>query len=107
MGFERFIGVDYSGAETPQSRLSGLRVFEARPGEDPVEVRAGNGTSKNWSRDELAHWLRDRLQQRPRTIVGIDHAFSFPEQYFEKVSVVPGPSGGIRRAGPFSSAEDT
>ena len=27
--FNRYIGIDYSGAETPTSSLKGLRVFEA------------------------------------------------------------------------------
>jgi hypothetical protein len=27
--FERYIGIDYSGAQTPKSSLKGLRVYEA------------------------------------------------------------------------------
>ena len=27
--FQRYVGIDYSGAETPASSLKGLRVYEA------------------------------------------------------------------------------
>ena len=30
MLFERYIGIDYSGASTSDTRLKGLRVYEAR-----------------------------------------------------------------------------
>lgn len=36
--FHRYIGIDYSGAETPDSSLKGLRVFEASRESMPVEV---------------------------------------------------------------------
>lgn len=38
MKFDRYIGIDYSGAETPTSSLKGLRVFEADGTAPPVEV---------------------------------------------------------------------
>lgn len=31
-----FIGIDYSGAETPTSRLKALQVYAARPGLSPA-----------------------------------------------------------------------
>jgi len=36
--FERYIGVDYSGAETAESSLKGLRVYEVKQDEEPHEV---------------------------------------------------------------------
>ncbi len=36
--FSRFIGIDYSGAETATARLKGLQVFAAQPGAEPVSV---------------------------------------------------------------------
>jgi hypothetical protein len=36
--FSRYIGIDYSGAETPDSSLKGLRVYEASRESMPVEV---------------------------------------------------------------------
>jgi hypothetical protein len=35
--FHRYIGIDYSGAETPTSSLNNLRVFMAAPGEPARE----------------------------------------------------------------------
>jgi hypothetical protein len=37
--FERYIGIDYSGAETPTSSLKGLRVYEADRLTAPQEVQ--------------------------------------------------------------------
>ncbi len=36
--FSRYIGSDYSGAETPDSNLQGLRVYAASHESVPVEV---------------------------------------------------------------------
>lgn len=79
--FERHIGIDYSGAETPSRGLPGLRVFQSIAGGMPAEARPVDG-KKNWSRRGLAHWLAEELASAPPTIVGIDHAFSFPLAYF-------------------------
>jgi hypothetical protein len=35
MNSDLFIGIDYSGAKTPESRLKNLQVYAARPGEAP------------------------------------------------------------------------
>lgn len=78
--FARYIGIDYSGAAAPTSRQPGLRVFRAVRGAEPTQVRGRNGW--NWTRAELASWLRQELSFAEPTIVGIDHAFSFPESYF-------------------------
>ncbi len=89
--FSRYIGLDYSGAETPDSRISGLRVYVAAKDREPEEqnTSAGLGTTArhmrwNWSRKELADWLIQQLQMSEPAIVGIDHAFSFPLAYFDK-----------------------
>jgi hypothetical protein len=37
--FKRYIGVDYSGAETPTSSLEALRVYEADAEAEPREVK--------------------------------------------------------------------
>jgi len=36
--FERYIGIDYSGAQTPRSSLKGLRVYQANKLTSPQEV---------------------------------------------------------------------
>jgi hypothetical protein len=81
--FERYFGIDYSGAETPSSNLKGLRLYAATSAELPVEISPPINTGKFWTRRRLAEWLTNELRQGPPTIVGIDHAFSFPRQYFE------------------------
>jgi hypothetical protein len=73
--FHRYIGIDYSGAATPTTSLRGLTVFVADRKSEPRQESSTNG---NWSRKELAEWLKDRLQESIPTIVGIDHAFSYP-----------------------------
>ncbi len=80
---DRYIGVDYSGAETPDSGLKGLRVYAAGRDTPPVEVPPPPGPKRYWTRRGVAEWLIERLGHDERTIVGIDHAFSFPLRYFE------------------------
>ncbi len=82
--FQRYIGIDYSGAETPEAGLPGLRVFSADATGAPVALTPPPGPKKHWSRRGLAHWLADQLRNGPPTLVGIDHAFSFPLRYFEQ-----------------------
>jgi hypothetical protein len=36
--FERYIGIDYSGAETPDASLRGLRIYVADRTSQPVEI---------------------------------------------------------------------
>lgn len=82
--FRRYVGVDYSGAKTPSCGLPGLRVYVATAGREPVEVSPPRGGSKHWSRRGVAEWLIQLLSDDERTIVGIDHGFSFPLQYFQR-----------------------
>jgi hypothetical protein len=81
--FSRYIGIDYSGAQTPESSLKGLRVYMANRKSLPVEVQPPPGPCKYWSRRGLAEWLVERLAEAVPTLVGIDHSFSFPLRYFE------------------------
>jgi mannose-6-phosphate isomerase-like protein (cupin superfamily) len=83
--FARYIGIDYSGAEGAESSLKGLRIYEATPTMEPREVpRPQPSPRRYWSRKEIAQWLIDELRDGPPTLVGIDHAFSFPIKYFER-----------------------
>jgi hypothetical protein len=81
--FERYVGVDYSGAETIEASLKGLRVYRADRRRGPVEVPPPPGPKKYWTRQGLAGWLVERLAEDEATLVGIDHGFSFPMRYFE------------------------
>jgi hypothetical protein len=82
--FARYIGIDYSGAQTPTSSLPGLRVYMAERSAAPVEVRPSQGLKKHWTRCGVAEWLVARLTENEPAIVGIDHGFSFPIKYFEQ-----------------------
>ncbi|MBL0926958.1 MAG: hypothetical protein IBJ11_04800 [Phycisphaerales bacterium] len=81
--FGRYIGIDYSGAKTPTSGLPGLRVYKAAPDTPPAEVRPPPGRTRHWTRRGVAEWLAARLAEGAPALVGIDHGFSFPLQYFE------------------------
>lgn len=82
--FERYVGIDYSGAKTPDSRLRGLRVFMmAKGGSDAFEVPSQTSGANKWTRRELSEWLGEILSEKVPTIVGIDHAFSFSQEYFQ------------------------
>jgi hypothetical protein len=87
--FHRYLGIHYSGAETPDSGLKNLRVYSAAPDTPPQEVLPPPGPRKYWSRRELAHWLPRELAGDMPTIVGIDHALSFPLRYFEVHRLAP------------------
>jgi hypothetical protein len=52
--FERYIGIDYSGAKTPSSSLKGLRVYSAKQGSPPLEVQPPPSPRKYWSRRGVA-----------------------------------------------------
>ena len=83
--FRRYIGIDYSGADRPARRIAGLAICsvdaEGRP-EFPCPLKAG---VRNWNRSDVAKWLVEELLEKDQpTLVGIDHAFSFPIEYFRK-----------------------
>ncbi|MCA9440956.1 MAG: hypothetical protein KC964_09145, partial [Candidatus Omnitrophica bacterium] len=82
--FERYVGIDYSGAKTPTSSLKGLQIYWADRGSAPVAVPPPPSPRKYWTRRGIAEWLIERLREDVRTLVGIDHGFSFPLKYFEK-----------------------
>jgi hypothetical protein len=85
--FDVHVGVDYSGAESPTSRLKGLQVYLAEGRAQPVAVQtpaspAGKGWK--WTRNELAAWIVSLGKEGRRFILGIDHAFSFPATYLDR-----------------------
>ncbi len=85
--FARHLGIDYSGAATPETGLTGLRVYEAVAGGEPVEKRPADG--RHWSRRTLAAWLEAELRAGPPTLVAIDHAFGLPLAYVEAHGLAP------------------
>ena len=80
--FQRYIGVDYSGAAAPHKPINGLRVFTAEQDGVPQEQRG------KWSRDSLCRWLIEELKhQNKRTIVAIDHGFSLPQAILDNLGL--------------------
>lgn len=87
--FARYLGIDYSGAQVPVASLPGLRLYAATPAQPPAEVLPPPSPRKYWTRRSLAEWLAAALLDGPPTLVGIDHAFSFPLRYFETHHLPP------------------
>ena len=83
IAFARTIGIDYSGADTPNDELEGLQVYEAVGDKMPEKVPPSANPDGNWTRKGIAKWLvRELGKPNLPTLVGIDHAFSFPTDYF-------------------------
>ena len=59
--FQYYIGIDYSGAETPGSSLKGLRVYETGRDYLPVEVEPSPSPHKYWKRRGLSVALEQGL----------------------------------------------
>jgi hypothetical protein len=89
MHFRRYVGVDYSGAETPTASLKGSRIYMAEGESSPKEVSPPPSPRKYWTRKGVAHWLVEQLGSEMPTLVGIDHGFSFPLRYFETHHLEP------------------
>jgi hypothetical protein len=87
--FERYIGIDYSGAETPTSSLKALQVYAADWLMPPREVPPQPNPPRHWTRKGIAEWLVSQLSGEKPVLVGIDHGFSFPLRYFEKHRLPP------------------
>ena len=81
--FTRYIGIDYSGAATPDTGLTGLRIYRAEADGPVTEVLPPPGSGKYWCRRAAAAWLLASLRDPRPALVGIDHGFSFPLPYFE------------------------
>ncbi len=81
--FSRYIGIDYSGAQTPTSRLRGLQVYVAAGGQ-PQRIAPPAPQATNWTRQEVAEWLIGEIRSGQRLIAGIDHGFSLPRSYFQR-----------------------
>lgn len=85
--FDLHIGIDYSGAKTPVSRLANIQVYCGCGSNEPESVASPMSTSKkcrNWCRREVAEWLIQTARSGARFIAGVDHGFSFPVSYFER-----------------------
>ena len=59
--FERYIGIDYSGAEAPNSSCKASRVYVAEDSNEPTQVPPPPSPRRYWTRRGLAEWLCDKL----------------------------------------------
>ncbi len=80
--FDRYIGIDYSGAKAPVSRLPQLQVYSGDETGIMTAVKPTDAGARNWCRKELAAYVRGVLLHEERTIIGVDHGFSFSLDYF-------------------------
>jgi hypothetical protein len=87
MKFSCHIGIDYSGAQTPESRLKGLQVYQSRNGGTPERLTTPAEGAKNWTRLEVAQLCASAIQSGGPVIIGIDHAFSFPMSYMQRYGI--------------------
>ncbi|GAB4483601.1 MAG: hypothetical protein OHK006_05150 [Thermodesulfovibrionales bacterium] len=60
--FSRYIGIDYSGAETPDSSMKGLRVYEASRRSKPVECSTNSAGGSISGRSTAGKFLRENLR---------------------------------------------
>ena len=77
--FDRFVGIDWSGAKGPRQR--GIQLSLARPGRAaPKRVDAPDGRA--WGRDTVFDWLLQAVAPDADAggsmLVGIDFAFAHP-----------------------------
>ena len=85
--FENYIGIDYSGAGSTVKRNKALQIFMAIGDAEPVKERTFTGNNWNWNRKEIAHWCLEQLKNNDPIIIGIDHAFSFPDSYMKRYDI--------------------
>ncbi|MDR9433402.1 MAG: hypothetical protein RI539_05300 [Spiribacter sp.] len=80
--FQRYIGIDYSGAANADTGLPGIRVYTASNANTAQAITPDATGKRHWSRRGLARWIDKQLSDPRPTIIGLDHAFSFPLRYF-------------------------
>lgn len=93
--FVRYVGIDYSGAATPEAGLSGLQVFFTGQGRGTQPVHAPgeqNKRKRRWSRQTVFEWLCEEIAERGPSLIGVDHAFGFPESYLDRYRLRSWPS---------------
>ncbi len=87
MNFQLYIGIDYSGAKTPESRLKGLQVFSCDASSEPVKVVSPSQHFSNWNRNEVADYCQSIIDSGNKALIGIDHGFSFPLSYMKRYNI--------------------
>lgn len=76
--FERFVGIDWSGAEKPVMNRS-IAIAICTQDRPAVELLTGP-----WSREKIGEWIIDLTGAGQRTLIGIDANFGFAQSVIEK-----------------------
>src|SRR6476661_7049280 len=84
MIFDRYIGIDYSGAEVPISSLKGLRIYESDRLTPPREVAPPKRPRWYGTRREIAEWPVAKVSSGPPSTLAIDHGFAFALRSLQK-----------------------
>lgn len=82
--FKHYVGIRYSGRKDPGDRIREIKVFAATEDHEPYQERNPGHASGRWSRRDLAEWLLERLGEKEPYVIGLDHAFSFPQTYMDR-----------------------
>lgn len=72
--FDAFVAIDWSGAAR---RYDGIAVAICGPGRTAPKLVAPPCGAR-WTRQQIAEWLKGRLDSGRRVLVGFDFAFGFP-----------------------------
>src|SRR5262249_16632346 len=85
--FQQYIGVRYSGRKDPGDPIREIKVFAALEHHEISRETTQGPPSGRWSRRAPAEWLLGRITSGEPAVVGIDHAFSFPQTYMDRHSL--------------------
>lgn len=72
--FDKFIGIDWSGAKG--SKQGGLQIAVAGPDNDAPKLISPN-EGNLWGRDDVFLWLSETIKSE-RALIGFDFAFGYP-----------------------------
>jgi hypothetical protein len=82
--FQQYIGVRYSGRKDPGDPIREIKVFAAVENHEIFRELNQGHPSGRWSRRDLAEWLLAKVTSGEPVVVGLDHAFSFPQSYMDR-----------------------
>lgn len=82
--FNRFIGIDWSGAKDPRRGLQAAQCFQGTA----VPQIVINGKPRNWRRAAVLDWLVQIHQTGEKVLAGFDFSFAYP--YCDEKAYFPG-----------------
>ncbi|WCK53917.1 hypothetical protein PP175_21755 [Aneurinibacillus sp. Ricciae_BoGa-3] len=76
--FDRYIGIDYSGAGNPHKSNEAIAVAE-NDAHNNIQIIPNPIKNRKWSREDIYIYLEQEFKtNKKRIIAGIDHGFSYP-----------------------------